>query len=125
MISNINEKEEKSTIVVVPHIWNEKNECNKLESSIDVLQFGSDLGQYELCNFLSQCKKEPLKSLVCEEMKRRISEEVIGLDGLLSSVLIHGKSVPDLCECIKEKTGDDTCYKYYKAIKEAQRSLKK
>ena len=65
-----------TTVVVIPHVWNEKDPFNKLESSIDVLQFGNDLGQYELSTFLDDCKRKPMIDLVSDEMKRRIGHRL-------------------------------------------------
>jgi len=114
-------RETKTTaIVVIPHVWNEKDPYNKLESSIDVLQFGNDLGQYELKTFLDDCKRKPMIDLVNEEMKRRIVEEVVGLQELVNLVMTKGLSVRELCEGVKEKSGDDQILKYYTEIKKLQ-----
>jgi hypothetical protein len=109
-----------TAIVVIPHVWNEKDPYNKLESSIDVLQFGKDLGQYELMTFLDDCKREPMNRLVNEEMIRRIVEEVVGLQELVNLVMNKGLSVRELCEGVKEKSGDDQILKYYIEIKKLQ-----
>lgn len=111
-------RETKTTaIVVIPHCWNEKNPYNKLESSIDVLQFGNDLGQYDLMTFLDDCKRKPLKDLVNDEMIRNIVKEVVGLQELVNSVLNHGLSVRELCERVAEHSGDNQILKYYTEIK--------
>ena len=115
-----NHENKTTTVVVIPHVWNEKDPYNKLESSIDVLQFGTDLGQYELMSFLDDCKKEPMKSLVDDEMKRRIVEEVVGLQELVHLVMTKGLSVRELCESVNEKLCDDQILKYYNAIKKLQ-----
>ena len=114
-------KTKTTAIIVIPHVWNEKDPYNKLESSIDVLQFGKDLGQYELMAFLEDCKKEPLKNLVNDEMIHKIVREVVGLQELVNSVLNHGLSVRELCVNVAEHSGDDKILKYYDSIKELQK----
>ena len=120
-----NTKTKETAMIIVPHCWSEKNPYNKLESSIDVLQFGRDIGQYELSTFLNDCKTEPLKSMADETMKRRIIEEVVGLTQLIDAILGNKVSIEQMCSDMMKMEGDNSLAKYYYAIKDIHKKQNK
>lgn len=123
ILAKESEDSKNTAVIIAPHCWNQRDLANKLESTIDILQFGSNIGQYCLLDFLKQCKIDPLKGLITKERIEEIVREVVDLENLIYSVVKARMSVEELCRNVSEHSGDSKLYDYYKAIKQLHSSI--
>ena len=112
-----NTEKKESYCITMAHMWNQLDPGNKIDTSIDTVVF-KDIGHYSLQQFLHDSGDGgEYAKLISDAKRRQISEEVLGLQELITRVFVRGQSLSELFHQMTEQDPTNPCAEYYNKLK--------